>query len=515
MRVPTTARAARERISGLLLAQVGLVAALAATGICASAFSLGLTDAVLPASVLVSLVVAWNFYSWHLLGRELFSPYGMFLLSASLFHGGQAGLEVLGLNPNGVLDGLFEPKLIVMALYMAALGLAALHLGAIWAASKAPKNGPSQMDPHHEERSRASCYVGWFCILLAAFPTALILRDVLSTVARSGYIGLYDPNRDSVVTSTTRMLAANLMPGVMFLAVGSPKRRLVHLGLWSIVIGYSGSMILSGLRHEGAPLLISFAWLYHTRIRRLPRTAILSAGVALLALFGIVSITRCTGLAWLGSIAETRATSAVAESPIVTTLSEMGGTLATVAHTVDLVPSNRPFDYGVGYAYTLLCLMPRFGWDVHPSVTHGSYSDWMSRTVDPVSAAHGLGLGYSFIAEPFANFGWYGVVPLLAMIGYLLVRMSDWATQKNDPPRYAAVASFLAFFLFFPRAESSYMIRPLVYFSLLPYTVVGILANTRKSHERRAGTARIRGPRPASRAAYPATPAPETGRHAG
>ena len=469
-------RGTRERHWWIWFAQAGLISVLGGMGIAVSALSLDLGNAVFPASALVSLIVVWSFYSWHLLGREWFGPYGLFLLSASLFNGGQAMLEVLGLNLDGVLDGRFSPELTVKALYLVALGLGALHLGAIWAVGNAPAHGRFRMHPPAEERSHASRFVGWLCILMAALPTAVVLGDVLSTTLSERYIRQYDRPVHAFLPAAIQILAALLIPGVMFLAAGSPKRRFVLMGLWSILIAYSGSMILSGIRREGAPLLISFAWLYHTRIRRLPRTALLSAGVAFLALFSIVVVTRQSQGPWLDSIGQARGTSVAVDSPVLAAIAEMGATLIAVVHTIDLIPSARPFDYGIGYAYTLLTVMPNVGWDRHPAAAHGSYSDWLIHTVDPATAFRGGGLGYSFIAEPFANFGWYGVVPLLALTGYLLVRMSDWATLTNDPARYAAVASFMAFFLFFPRAETAIMIRPLVYYSLLPYAVVGILA---------------------------------------
>ena len=38
------------------------------------------------------------------------------------------------------------------------------------------------------------------------------------------------------------------------------------------------------------------------------------------------------------------------ENPVVSTVSEMGGSMAAVAYTYVLVPSSRAFDNGIGYA---------------------------------------------------------------------------------------------------------------------------------------------------------------------
>ena len=45
---------------------------------------------------------------------------------------------------------------------------------------------------------------------------------------------------------------------------------------------------------------------------------------------------------------------------------------------------------------------------MHPSVAHGQPSDWLIETVNPYLAERGLGLGFSFIAEAYMNFGKVG-----------------------------------------------------------------------------------------------------------
>jgi hypothetical protein len=162
----------------------------------------------------------------------------------------------------------------------------------------------------------------------------------------------------------------------------------------------------------------------------------------------------------------------------------MGGSLVTVVHTVRLIPSVRPFDYGVSYLYAVSTIIPNVGWDVHPAVAHGFLADWLVKTVDPSFANRGGGLGYSFIAEAFANAGWYGTVPLLAGLGYILMRLLRWGTDTSDSVRHALVGTFLAFFLLFARGESGTVVRSLVWYSLLPYVAVRVI--TRGSANRRS-----------------------------
>jgi hypothetical protein len=474
MASPKSFRGFGNRRRLILFIQAALVSVVAAIGIALSELPANLDNTVFPACVLVSVIAVWNFWSWRLLGREWFGPYGLFLMSASLFNGGQAFLEVLGLNVNGVLAGHYAPELTVKALYLIALGLAALHLGAIGAIRKPAVRTHFRPRPSDDERDRASRAVGWSCLLISAFPNVLVLRDMLSVVASRGYTGLTDRPVEDVLPASIRLLAGFLVPGVMFLAAGSRRHR-HSLTLAAIVMAvYSGIVMYSGMRRLGAPLFISFVWLYHSRIRRLPRAAILSTGVALLALFTLVSEVRNEPGPWLDAVQKARATSSAAQNPIVGAITEMGNTAGTVADTINLWPAARPFDYGIGYGYALLTLIPNVGWAVHPTAARGTYSEWLTRMVELRTDVHGGGFGYSFIAEPFANFGWYGVVPLLVLTGYLLVKMFEWATLTDDPAKYAAVATFIVPLLFFPRAETAELFRPLVYYSLLSYVAAGL-----------------------------------------
>lgn len=147
----------------------------------------------------------------------------------------------------------------------------------------------------------------------------------------------------------------------------------------------------------------------------------------------------------------------------------------TVAHTIELVPSVRNFQMGAEYFYALLTLMPNLFWKVHPTVARGIPDKWLVWEVDTEFAARGGSFGFSFIAEAYLNFGWFGAPIALGMMGLIFAKFTLWAVRSGSPARMATVASFTSFILFFPRAESALMVRSLVWYSLLPYLSVCLL----------------------------------------
>jgi oligosaccharide repeat unit polymerase len=167
------------------------------------------------------------------------------------------------------------------------------------------------------------------------------------------------------------------------------------------------------------------------------------------------------------------------DNPVVTILSDMGTTMVTVAYTIELVPSFRDFDWGAGYFYSLFSLVPSLFWRLNPAAAH-AYSDWLIWFHSPYNAARGGGLGYSFIAEAYLNFGWVGGPIALGIMGLLYGRLTLWATRSNDPARLAMVATLLGFGLLFARGETGrHLVRPLAWYALFPYLGVFVLRRLR------------------------------------
>src|SRR5690606_22908143 len=136
--------------------------------------------------------------------------------------------------------------------------------------------------------------------------------------------------------------------------------------------------------------------------------------------------------------------------------------------------------HGASYFYALTAIMPNVGWEVHPTIRHGTLSEWLVKTVDPVIAAAGGGLGCSVIAEAYLNFGWVGGPLWLMLLGYGL----SWLFMKSDgtdPARLALAASFLSFFFVFARGEAAIVARGLVWYALAPYLLAVLL--TKRSRQ--------------------------------
>jgi oligosaccharide repeat unit polymerase len=437
-----------------------------------------------PACVLLTALFAWSVWSWWRLARTLFDPYVLFLTAATLFNAGQALLEALHLNEHGILDGRFTSELILEALFLVMVSLAAFHLGALISAASRRKHPHGE---HVHQRRRVPSrqrirLVGWGLLFISVIPAFLLLRDAVVTVLSSGYFGLYQLEAATGFGATRRVLASFLVPAALFLLAGSQGRRSAIVVSLLVILAYALLQFFLGSRSAAAMPLLAYAWLWHRWVRPLPRLVLVAgAAVLLFVVFPLVRITRITAGSERLSLAALSASFVSIQNPAIAAISEMGGSMMTVAHTLNLVPAVRGFDFGAGYVYALLTLVPNLFWAVHPTIAHGLAAQWLVQTINPAYAALGGGYGFSFIAEAYLNFGWFGAPVILSLMGLLFARFVSWAQGSGEPARVAVVASFLAFFFIFARGESATIIRPLVWYALVPYLVALAIPRLRRA----------------------------------
>lgn len=441
-------------------------------------------DFVYGISVLITLQFVWSLWSWRVVTGNWFDPYTIFLVAAYLFNGGKAFLEVFRLNEYGIEnfvsnDGYllfsFSTDTIARALLLVSLGLGSVHLGALWAATSMRKHYVSY-SVSTLKSAQSSRLVGWFFLVISFVPMVFTIVEKYRIVLQSGYFGLFQRQPVTGLGNLHQVLASFMVPGILFLLAGSKGRPRLLVFCTLIMSIYILIQAFTGTRLWWAMPLIAFVWLWHRQIAPIPRIILWlgAAGImfvvfpAIMAARNLPGAERLTLGVYIDQFFSLK-------NPIITTLQEMGGTLLTVAHTLELIPAIRDFDLGSGYLYAILTVFPNLFWEIHPTVARGLFAHWLVATVAPATYYAGGGYGFSFIGEAYANFGWIGTPAFLGLVGFLFAKFALWGRISNEPARAAAVASFLAFFLIYVRGESALVIRSLVWYAFLPYIMVRLL----------------------------------------
>lgn len=440
-------------------------------------------DFIYAVSVIAILLFVWVIWSWKKIAKEIFSPYILFFLASMFFNLGHSFLIVMGFEDK-YLNGVFSNDDIIKTVYLVILCHSFLHLGALISLlvkHKRIKSWNIDIYNVNDNNSIYISYVGWVLFVIAIVPTFIKFNEAVTVVLTSGYIGIYQQESLVGFANATSVLANLLIPAVLFLLAGS-KSDYGHIRKINLIVAvistvlYTTSGFFIGNRSGPVLFLLAFAWVWHKTIKPIPKTVLLTAGfILLVVLFPVIAILRSNIGEERFSLSNIWNALTSIDNPLVAILKEMGTSMNTITYTMNLIPTVRPYDLGEGYLMALTTIFPNLFWEIHPAVERGKFADWLIWNVDPITAQNGGGLGFSYIAEAYANFGYFGAPVVIFLFGILIVRLILWAEFSNDKRKIAMVGSFLAFLLFVVRDEAASIIRPLIWYAMIPYFGVILL----------------------------------------
>ncbi len=445
-------------------------------------------------SVFLGAFVVWAVVSWRITMGRWVDLYSVFFIALFLFSGGQAVLNILGLMPQGILDGHFSSLQVKHALTLVVGCLLAFHTGALL---RARRHAPSGLPvPAELDMADAARQVGLLLILVSLGPGLYDLYQDASIIRSIGYGGQFFLATKSAtgMGAWTHMLTMFLVPGALLFLAGSKGRPINIAVAWAVIAVPAVIYFLLGIRNVGIRGLVALLWLHSVTIRPIRKSILVGSTLIVLVLIPGLEVVRGKALTVGDTItALQHAYSAMVNpNPLVLALAEMGGTLLTVIYTTDLVPTVKPYEWGMSYVMALTTVFPNLFWDIHPAIKAGLPSYWLMKEIDPFAANAGFSLGYSMIAEAYLNFSWIGAPIAMAGLGYFLAGFVCWVFERPDALRLAMQAILMSFVLFVPRAESQQVMRELFWVGFMLYLFVLHLAH------RRIRVSRIRTARTAS-----------------
>ena len=176
----------------VLVTHLIILAAVAALLSVCTVFEAAADVLVWPVAAALVAVTLWLLWSWHLVGRSVFDPYGLFLLAAVLFNGGQAYLEVFGLNRDDLILGLFlfSPATVARAFAIVTCALAALHLGALLSINTTARarSRPPRVPGPSSHYLRSCRVVGLALLLVSVVPSLQMTKARFDTAYEGGTV---------------------------------------------------------------------------------------------------------------------------------------------------------------------------------------------------------------------------------------------------------------------------------------------------------------------------------------
>lgn len=178
--------------------------------------------------------------------------------------------------------------------------------------------------------------------------------------------------------------------------------------LWFLVIGSRGTALL---------LFLGLLYVGHICKKPLPWKTLLLIGALAALIIPLVAVYRNVEA---GDRVE--ALQSAAFVPLAAAV-EMGQTYRTLVGFADIIwKENHPLLMGRTYLIAIPRLLPNFRLSKGEMPGGGYYRStvWITEILDPATARAGGGLGSTGIGEPYANFGYCGVVGLFWLLGLLI-----------------------------------------------------------------------------------------------
>ena len=257
-----TSALARSGSRGTLIAvQLALLVVLCCCGLLYVESDFDALPLIDVASWAVVVIVVYAFWSWRRMGGSFFDPYSLFLISATLFNGGLAFLQVVGLNEEGVLAGEFTAETTLTALFLTASGLAAMNLGALIAARKGKPLLPESAISTPME-TLALRRAGWLLLAISIVPSVLLGGRALIDVIGGGYFALYQRTAEVSFAAAPQILASFFVPAILCLLAGSKHSRAYLVVCSMLMLSYSATLLVVGARYGAIAPLLAFAWVW-------------------------------------------------------------------------------------------------------------------------------------------------------------------------------------------------------------------------------------------------------------
>jgi oligosaccharide repeat unit polymerase len=430
--------------------------------------------------VFTSVAAVWALWSWIRVTGTLFDLYGLFLVAVLLFNMSHSVLYAVGLAPRGVFDR-FGIETCLQAAGAATLGIMSMHFGALILSGTHDSRFRAGANSHASPL-RGPSLVGGMVVTIALIPAAVETSTALAFSMSHSYGASHLEASAVGFDAWSHVLAAFLLPGSFYFLVGRPSARGRQLLLLACVTTTALTFFFVGDRSDGTMALVAALWLYDKTVKKVSFTFLAVVATALLVIFPVIFITRgLTGDERLSADVWVNALSKI-DSPVQSSVVEMGGSLGVLAHVINLVPAARGFDFGMSYLSALRSIFPNFSGGLHPSAQR-SLSMWLVSTIDPYIAAHGGGMGFSVLAEAYLNFGWFGIVVIMWTIGAVFSRVTRWPDTTHDPAALAAVACMMMFAPKFARAECLEVVRAFVWYTVGLYSVCCFVQRKQLRHK--------------------------------
>ena len=281
---------------------------------------------------------------------------------------------------------------------------------------------------------------------------------------------LNESYRVSGINNTLGILASFMVPALLALFISRNKEQKWIVYIMAI---YMLLYTLSGSRINTMILLVGIFYIQNTFFSKIDIKKIIKYSAAIFILFFVFSMvssvrTNINETSSLPKVVAESSKDIMENNVIIATLAETGYTFLATATVVDNCPYPEPYQYGISYLSGIIYVIPNgLTGNIYNKI--GSTDENFKRYLN----TYGSGIGSSFIAEAYWNFG-YGSLVLMIAFGFILGKLSlsvEEAMQNYDYFKIFLLMYAFITIVFYVRSDTRTFFRNFIWFGL-PFVAV-------------------------------------------
>lgn len=321
-----------------------------------------------------------------------------------------------------------------------------------------------RLTPNHLKRlQQFSTTVMALAVLALIFALSGTLGGVLSGEAQYG-AGQFG----STFSYYVLVLAGLLFPPALSLSCYASALQRGRILTWPVGVLVGLYVIVNGLSGDRGLVFTAILVLVlsqHYLIRRFRLVHMLVGSLSAIVFSSIIISWRSSNWSLSGVLATFDRTRFMGEWTEF--VWQLGSPAIIVTHLMKWFPGHVSFYYGQTYFDAVLSLVPSFFFGGKLARPFISPTFVYKRLFEGGGFNLDVGYGFSLVAEAYMNFGWFGPLLIMFIIGFALQRLYLLASRSDNWlawPRYIVVLSLLPYAL---RTDAISLVKSLVYGLLL------------------------------------------------
>ncbi len=422
--------------------------------------------------------ISYILFSSFLLLRRI-DGYMIFMVLSFIFMFGEQLIYLFGIQIEDMwlYRGLLRKESIYETGFLTLYSYLFMHLGYLMSMRMRVKK-VLLPDDSSDWRSRKLLMKAGISIAIIVFiPTMYVLiQRIILNIAMGYAEGLNSTTLNGNIGADTFIVILSGMMIPALLAMFIAKKRRAKWPVFFIIV-YITLYMLSGSRMNAFCLVCGLLYAYFLLFSKMTKKKfvfIILLGITIAAFFSFVSHSRGSS-----DTNQEVLSQMIEDNPIILILKEAGFTSCATGVVVEHCPNDKPYLYGKSYLSGLLYMLPN-------TITGNYYtkvSDVDTEFSDYIS--NGGGIGSSFIAEGYYNFGWFSLI-LFLLYGYfwgILCDRIERSVNSCNYPKIFLYIGMLCIVVLYIRSDTRTFFRNLVWTYLPIYLFCKIKQRSSKKKD--------------------------------